>query len=195
MLQFRCGLTVTVESRTMGHRRVQVQGRGGGYCQNLSDDIPGHGGGQQTPQSAAECSIRKTVDGLRQRRHAGFASVGLDSRICGFTRHRVAESRLCSGSVAALAGFLSGILTTNRLDGWTYVLPWYVDTRLLFYRSDLLVHHRLCPANGDLGELENGDGRTQGSQRATRLPSAIGQRVATAGRSRATTRSAMLAPT
>jgi multiple sugar transport system substrate-binding protein len=30
-----------------------------------------------------------------------------------------------------------GILETNRLDGRLYGVPWYVDTRLLFYRADL----------------------------------------------------------
>lgn len=36
------------------------------------------------------------------------------------------------------ADFFPGILETNRLDGAIYGVPWYVDTRLLFYRTDLL---------------------------------------------------------
>jgi multiple sugar transport system substrate-binding protein len=31
-----------------------------------------------------------------------------------------------------------GIAAANRVDGHTWALPWYVDTRLLFYRSDRL---------------------------------------------------------
>jgi multiple sugar transport system substrate-binding protein len=31
-----------------------------------------------------------------------------------------------------------GILDTNRIDGRLYAVPWYVDTRLLFHRTDLL---------------------------------------------------------
>jgi multiple sugar transport system substrate-binding protein len=31
-----------------------------------------------------------------------------------------------------------GVLETNRIAGVYYALPWYVDTRLLFYRTDLL---------------------------------------------------------
>lgn len=31
-----------------------------------------------------------------------------------------------------------GVLAANRIDGRLYGLPWYVDTRLLFYRADLL---------------------------------------------------------
>lgn len=31
-----------------------------------------------------------------------------------------------------------GVLETNRIAGRYYALPWYVDTRLLFYRTDML---------------------------------------------------------
>jgi multiple sugar transport system substrate-binding protein len=34
--------------------------------------------------------------------------------------------------------FFSGIWATNVVDGMPYGVPWYVDTRLLFYRKDLL---------------------------------------------------------
>lgn len=34
--------------------------------------------------------------------------------------------------------YFPGILDTNMLDGVTYGVPWYVDTRILFYRSDIL---------------------------------------------------------
>ncbi|MBI3786113.1 MAG: sugar ABC transporter substrate-binding protein [Deltaproteobacteria bacterium] len=37
-----------------------------------------------------------------------------------------------------LDDYFPGILDTNRIDGSLWALPWYVDTRLLFYRSDLL---------------------------------------------------------
>jgi len=36
------------------------------------------------------------------------------------------------------AGFFHGIWDTNVIDGRPYGVPWYVDTRLLFYRRDLL---------------------------------------------------------
>lgn len=35
-------------------------------------------------------------------------------------------------------GFFPGIWDTNVIDGVVYGVPWYVDTRLLFYRRDLL---------------------------------------------------------
>jgi multiple sugar transport system substrate-binding protein len=34
--------------------------------------------------------------------------------------------------------YFAGIWDTNRVDGTLYGVPWYVDTRLLFYRQDLL---------------------------------------------------------
>ncbi len=48
------------------------------------------------------------------------------------------DQRLKTWPEAALNDYFPGILATNRLDGQTYALPWYVDTRLLFYRTDLL---------------------------------------------------------
>lgn len=38
----------------------------------------------------------------------------------------------------ARADYFPGILDTNVIDGRTYGAPWYVDTRVLFYRRDLL---------------------------------------------------------
>lgn len=44
------------------------------------------------------------------------------------------------GASAAVdpAGYFGGIWATNEVDGEIYGVPWYVDTRLLFYRTDLL---------------------------------------------------------
>ncbi|MDP9200682.1 MAG: extracellular solute-binding protein, partial [Gemmatimonadota bacterium] len=36
--------------------------------------------------------------------------------------------------------FFPGIWKTNVVNGKTYGIPWYVDTRLIFYRSDLLAN-------------------------------------------------------
>ncbi len=48
------------------------------------------------------------------------------------------DERLKVWPAAALNDYFPGILATNRLEGQTWALPWYVDTRLFFYRSDLL---------------------------------------------------------
>ncbi|HEX6534185.1 MAG TPA: sugar ABC transporter substrate-binding protein [Gemmatimonadaceae bacterium] len=36
------------------------------------------------------------------------------------------------------SGFFGGIWETNVVDGGTYGIPWYVDTRVIFYRKDIL---------------------------------------------------------
>jgi multiple sugar transport system substrate-binding protein len=36
------------------------------------------------------------------------------------------------------ADYFPGIWATNRIDGTLYGVPWYIDTRLLFYRKDML---------------------------------------------------------
>ncbi|WP_240922531.1 sugar ABC transporter substrate-binding protein [Oleiagrimonas sp. C23AA] len=46
---------------------------------------------------------------------------------------QVADSR-----VVRPGDYFPGIWDTNRLHGTLYGVPWYVDTRLLFYRKDLL---------------------------------------------------------
>ena len=44
-----------------------------------------------------------------------------------------------AGSAAVVApDYFPGILDANVIDGTTYGAPWYVDTRLLFYRTDIL---------------------------------------------------------
>ena len=40
--------------------------------------------------------------------------------------------------VVAQKDYFAGIWDTNVVDGQVYGVPWYVDTRLLFYRKDLL---------------------------------------------------------
>jgi multiple sugar transport system substrate-binding protein len=47
------------------------------------------------------------------------------------------DARLGPGGIDSSAYF-PGIWDTNVIDGVTYGIPWYVDTRLLFYRRDLL---------------------------------------------------------
>ncbi|MFH1679281.1 MAG: sugar ABC transporter substrate-binding protein [Candidatus Eisenbacteria bacterium] len=36
------------------------------------------------------------------------------------------------------SGYFPGIWDTNRIEGVLYGIPWYVDTRVLFYRKDIL---------------------------------------------------------
>jgi len=48
------------------------------------------------------------------------------------------DERIQRSSAVQPDDYFAGILDTNVLDGATYGVPWYVDTRLLFYRTDLL---------------------------------------------------------
>jgi multiple sugar transport system substrate-binding protein len=50
---------------------------------------------------------------------------------------RSLEPFLADSSISRKSYF-SGTWETNLIDGRAYGIPWYVDTRLLFYRSDLL---------------------------------------------------------
>lgn len=48
------------------------------------------------------------------------------------------DSLVAASAVVDRDDYFEGIWATNEVDGRTYGVPWYVDTRLLFYRSDLL---------------------------------------------------------
>jgi multiple sugar transport system substrate-binding protein len=48
------------------------------------------------------------------------------------------DARIASSTSIATGDFFPGILDTNVVDGVTWGVPWYVDTRLLFYRADLV---------------------------------------------------------
>jgi multiple sugar transport system substrate-binding protein len=48
------------------------------------------------------------------------------------------DERVQASPDVAAADYFPGIWDTNRIAGRLYGVPWYVDTRLLFYRRDLL---------------------------------------------------------
>jgi multiple sugar transport system substrate-binding protein len=48
------------------------------------------------------------------------------------------DARIASSAVVAPGDYFPGILATNVIDTATWGVPWYVDTRVLFYRRDLL---------------------------------------------------------
>ncbi|MGH7803737.1 MAG: extracellular solute-binding protein, partial [Candidatus Binatia bacterium] len=48
------------------------------------------------------------------------------------------DERLAASSALARDDYFPGIVDASSVDGRLYGLPWYVDTRLLFYRRDLL---------------------------------------------------------
>ena len=48
------------------------------------------------------------------------------------------DARVAASSVVKRDDYFPAIWSTNVVDGTLYGVPWYVDTRLLFYRKDLL---------------------------------------------------------
>jgi len=48
------------------------------------------------------------------------------------------QARVDASHVIASADYFPGIWDTNVIEGQLYGVPWYVDTRLLFYRTDLV---------------------------------------------------------
>lgn len=48
------------------------------------------------------------------------------------------SGRIASSQVVSESDFFPGIWDTNVIEGEPFGVPWYVDTRLLFYRTDLL---------------------------------------------------------
>ncbi len=61
------------------------------------------------------------------------------------------DERTSRAERAGFDDFFPGILETNRVQAALYGLPWYVDTRLLFYRKDILAAagHAEPPRNWD----------------------------------------------
>src|SRR5262245_38507652 len=48
------------------------------------------------------------------------------------------DARFAGSATIARDDYFPGILDTNVIDGVIWGVPWYVDTRVLFYRTDLL---------------------------------------------------------
>ncbi|MEJ7809854.1 MAG: sugar ABC transporter substrate-binding protein [Gemmatimonadaceae bacterium] len=48
------------------------------------------------------------------------------------------DARIARSAVVQGSGYFPGIWATNVVNGGTFGIPWYVDTRVIFYRKDLL---------------------------------------------------------
>jgi multiple sugar transport system substrate-binding protein len=48
------------------------------------------------------------------------------------------DARIDASSAVPRGDYFPGILDTNVIDGTTWGVPWYVDTRVLFYRTDVV---------------------------------------------------------
>ncbi|MEP7028454.1 MAG: sugar ABC transporter substrate-binding protein [Candidatus Eisenbacteria bacterium] len=59
------------------------------------------------------------------------------------------SARVAASPDIPRAQFFDGIWETNVVDGETYGVPWYVDTRVVFYRKDLLARAGYAEMPGD----------------------------------------------
>ena len=122
--------------------RIWAMGREGEVVGELLTDFerehPGvHVDVQQIPWSAAH---EKLLTAHVGRSTPDVAQLG-NSWIPEFAALNAIEPLdpfLATSSTTPKAGFFPGIWETNVVDSVTYGLPWYVDTRVLFYRKDLL---------------------------------------------------------
>ena len=92
---------------------------------------------QQIPWSAAH---EKLLTAYVGRSTPDLAQLG-NTWIAEFAALRALEpldTYLISDGPIERAAYFQGIWDTNVIDGITYGIPWYVDTRVLFYRKDAL---------------------------------------------------------
>jgi multiple sugar transport system substrate-binding protein len=92
---------------------------------------------QQIPWSAAH---EKLLTSFVGRSTPDLAQIG-NTWIAEFATLRALEpleSRIASSQSLDPTTFFSGIWNTNVIEGSVYGVPWYVDTRVLFYRKDIL---------------------------------------------------------
>src|SRR5439155_1374453 len=62
-----------------------------------------------------------------------------------------------SSAIVRADDYFAGIWDTNRIDGSLYGVPWYVDTRLIFFRTDRLARGRFAfyvSGAWNIGELQ-----------------------------------------
>lgn len=92
---------------------------------------------QQVPWTAAH---EKLLTGFVGRSMPDLTQLG-NTWVAEFAALGALEplsARVAEAPDVARAEFFPGIWDTNVIDGEAYGVPWYVDTRVLFYRSDVL---------------------------------------------------------
>lgn len=92
---------------------------------------------QQIPWSAAH---EKLLTGFVGRSTPDVGQLG-NTWVSEFSALHAIEplrSYVASSRTLDSAAYFAGIWDTNVIDGELYGIPWYVDTRVLFYRRDLL---------------------------------------------------------
>jgi multiple sugar transport system substrate-binding protein len=69
------------------------------------------------------------------------------------------DARLAATPALPREDFFAGVLDAVRVDGTTFALPWYADTRLLFYRRDLFAEAGVAEPPRTWGAFEAALGR------------------------------------
>jgi len=122
--------------------RFWAMGREGEVVQELVRDFEESHPGievvvQQIPWSAAH---EKLLTAYVGRSTPDLAQLG-NTWVAEFAVLRALEPlrpRIEASAEVGADRFFSGIWDTNVIDGEPYGVPWYVDTRVLFYRKDIL---------------------------------------------------------
>ncbi len=121
--------------------RFWAMGREGEVVESLVRDFERENPGirvdvQQIPWSAAHEKLLTSIVG---RSTPDVAQLG-NTWIAEFSALRALlplDSRLAASAAMDSSSYFHGIWDTNVVGATTYGVPWYVDTRLLFYRKDL----------------------------------------------------------
>lgn len=92
---------------------------------------------QQLPLSAAHQKLLTAIAGGTTPDMAQLGNTWLPEMV---TLHALAplQQQVAASTAVVPSDYFASIWATNVSDGQLYGIPWYVDTRLLFYRSDLL---------------------------------------------------------
>jgi multiple sugar transport system substrate-binding protein len=122
--------------------RFWAMGREGEVVQELVHGFEAENPGvrvqvQQIPWTAAH---EKLLTAFVGRAMPDLAQLG-NTWICEFAALRALmplEPWLAASAGVDSSNYFRGIWDTNVIDGVVYGVPWYVDTRVLFYRRDVL---------------------------------------------------------
>jgi len=92
---------------------------------------------QQLPLSAAHQKLLTAIAGGTTPDMAQLGNTWLPELVA---LHALAplQRQVAASRTVVSSDYFASIWATNVSDGQLYGIPWYVDTRLLFYRSDLL---------------------------------------------------------
>jgi multiple sugar transport system substrate-binding protein len=135
-----------VGCRAQSHERAVVEfwamGREGEVVQQLLPEFERHNPGirvrvQQIPWNAAHeklltAFVGDTMPDIFQVGNTWIPEVVALNAI------EPLDARIGRSGTVRTEDYFAGILDTNAIDGHIYAVPWYVDTRLLFYRTDTL---------------------------------------------------------